>query len=564
MRKILLAIILLAGAANAALVINFEEPSGEYAFGTIPVLANFTNGSETITDASLKAELKKGNVVLDTEEMVRTGDLYSCSFNIEEGGDYTVRAFTTYLEESYESTRDFSVNSTRISIEIVSPENKTYMFSPEFKVNVLGAGKFVHGAEVSALVYRGGEEKEERLLPEGNGFYRASTDLIPGFYRIEVKASKDGQEVEEEVEFIVSGEVNGTFIPGEKIMTIERAPPLSSKYQVGSKTSINVLLIDKLTGEKMRVSDADVEAEVVTPSKTREIKLAYEDDMLNPKYTGELLLDEKGWYEISISAFLDGYSNATLEFTPINVGSEVIELPADMGCAEGICIKVHYPVMGETYPMNDTVPVRLQLLEDTDSKPPIDDAQVWAKNDQDEENLSYDKNGYYEGEIGPLQEGEQEVMFLAEWEDVAISNTTSFFVSPDRLKIALVNPKEGSNVTEEFVMLEVRVTDQEGEVIPGVNARAVITSPTKALSNPKLSRNAETGNYEEEYTFSEEGTHKVKVVVSKPGFVSATREFSFRHEKEEETMQFDSTAILVVVLLVGIVLVLLAVWKGLL
>jgi hypothetical protein len=550
-------------ASACAFEIGFDEPTGEYAYGTIPVVARFTNDSHAITNASLKAELLKGKVILDTKQMTRSGDKYTSSFSIEESGTYAIKASTSYGETLYENSTSFEVNSSKISLVIASPENKTYAASPPLKASVTAAKQFVHDATVNAIVYRSDVKYAELELPEGRNYYEQSTSLVPGFYKVVVTASSGGQKISGSVEFTITGEVNGTFIPGNMLLEIARAPPLANKYATGTKTEINVVLVDKASGQKLRKPEADVEARVLTPSATKEIKLAYKDDAVNPTYSTPLLLDEKGWYEIIIKASLQGYSNATLLFPPLKSGEEPLQLPADMGCANSMCLKLHAPASGETFPANETVKVRVQLLEDVEEHPPISGAKITARTGAEKAELSYEKNGYYTGELGPLQNGEYGLTVTADWQGKSVANTTSFTVSPDKLLIELVYPAQGENVTEEFITIQARVVDQGGEVVAGANARAIVTTPTNALHEAILERNAETGNYEASYTFSEGGAHKVKVVASKQGFVSASKEFSFDHwVAEQKPFSVSEQDILLIALLVGIIIVLLAVWKA--
>ncbi|MCD4740002.1 hypothetical protein K8R43_02280 [archaeon] len=554
----LLAIILLASAS--ALDINFEEPTGEYAYGTIPVIVQLIDNTTEIQDAELTAELREGNVVIETKELVK-GNTYTCSFEIKEAGSYTVKVYAEYNGSDYENSSSFKVTTSKLFLEITSPENKTYASSPDIKASVKAAGKFVHDAQVTAKI-NSDDTEIELTVPEGRSYYRAETELGPGYYQIIVTAEKDEQTVQETVDFTITGEINGVFIPGEQKMEIKRAAPVKSKYSVGSKTDINILLVNTATGEKLRKSNAIVEARVITPSIIKEIRLAYKDDQVNPMYTTPLLLDEKGWYEILVTASLEGYSNTSTVFPAIKAGEEVVPLPEAMGCANGFCMKIHAPDFGQTFPVNDTVSLKVQVLEDTNEHPPISDAEVIASTDSDSTTLEYEKNGYYSGEIGPLKEGGHEVTFTATWKDQLNSNSTSFYVSPSRLMIKLVYPMSGDNITEEYITVQVQVLDESGETVAGANARANIETPSKAVHNIDLARNAETGYYESSFTFTDAGVYSVKVIASEQGYVSNSKEFEFTHWKEEAQPLSLGDDWLLIVLIIGIAVVALAIWKA--
>lgn len=565
MKKAIALLLLLSTAT--AVEINFIEPSKtEYSFGEIPVKVEILNYTDFGNISSTTFELMRDNVILETKEAVEKDGMYVSSFSIETQGEYTLKA-TVKLDKDgeqsqYSNTTSFTINSSRIALSLVSPGNMTYASSPEIKVTVTASGVFVHSADVKAVIYSNGSKVTEFTVPEGRNYYRKTTSLTPGFYKLHVTASKDGQSVTDEVEFTITGEVNGTFIPGNKLLKINRISPVASKFEVGSKTDIIVQLIDVASGSKLRKPDADVEAKVITPSATRIIKLAFKDDIANPTYTTPLLLNEKGWYEIVVKANLKGYENATLYFPPIKVGKESVQLPAEMGCAQGICMKIITPKINDVLPINDTIKISVQLLQDTEEYPPISDATVTARVESENIQLEYQKNGNYYGELGPLKEGSYELTVMADWKDASISNTSVFMVSPNQLKIVPVVPTPGENVTEKGITVQVDVLDQDGDVVAGANVRAIITTPVGYVHDLRLKRNAETGHYEAKLTLTDVGTHSMKIIASEPGYVSAVKEFNFEYWEAEESLPFTQNELMLIVLIIGIVLVLLAIWKA--
>ncbi|MCD6414443.1 MAG: hypothetical protein J7L23_02330 [Candidatus Diapherotrites archaeon] len=567
MRKIIAFLILLT-ATSMALNITFIEPSNTtYSYGEIPIKIEVSNHTDLGNISSVSFELKRGNVVLQTKDATEEGEVYASSFTIETAGEYEVKATVKFDNDGgitqQSNTTTFEVNSSKMSIILTSPRNITYAYSPEIKLSVDAGGVFIHDVKVTATIYSNGSKLSELNVPEGRNYYRQSTNLTAGFYRMELTASKGSQTVSTDVEFTITGEVNGTFIPGNKLLNIVRISPASSKFELGSKTKIEVQLIDISTGGKLRRSDADVEAKVITPSETKNIKLAFDDDISNPSYSAPLLLNERGWYEIFLETHLKGYENASLHFPPIKVGKEAVVLPADMGCAQGICMKIKSPKANEIFPINETIGLSVQLLEDDEEHTPISDAKVTASAGSENVVLDYQKNGEYYAEIGPLEEGNYDLTIAADWKNVGVTNTSSFTVSPNQLHIVPVFPVQDENITEKSITVQVDVLDQADDVVAGVNVRAIITTPSGFSHDLKLKRNAETGHYEAKFTFADTGNHSVKLTAMEPGYVSATKDFSFSHcEKEEQLLSTGQDELLLIVIIVGIVLVLLAIWKA--
>jgi hypothetical protein len=108
------------------------------------------------------------------------------------------------------------------------------------------------------------------------------------------------------------------------------------------------------------------------------------------------------------------------------------------------------------------------------------------------------------------------------------------------------------------------VTDDYGETIPEANVRAVITGPDGSTKNIKMERDLETGYYQTPFTFQKQGNYSLRVVASKYGFVSGQEENRFNvFLPQEEPFAFGESQVLLLVLLIGVIVVALALWKAL-
>ena len=551
MKKVL-ALLLLVLAASAA-TLDLTEPTGEYAQGVIPVSARFEAG-ETVT-----FELLKGGMLLETKQYSSPTTDYSQSFNVTEQGTYTVRARISYNGTDYENTTSFDVTSSRIYLTILSPVDKTYYDSVQLEAEATQDNSFLHDADVTVVI---GESSYS--LPEGQNSYRLTVYLTPGYYTADFTASKGGESEAKSVSFVMGGEVTSgnetEYLPGTTPMEIRRVSPSRAQYSSGEEMEVTIYLLDN---QNERVAGADTAVVMKTPGGLEQ-QISLGETLVGGKtvYTVKYTFAEDGFYEVKATASKAGHKPAELYMPAIRVGEEAPELPEDVFCQYGMCIRVETPSETETYPDGTSVTMRVQLIEE--AVRPIADAVVTASWGNTTLELDYDWNGFYENITGNLTQGDHIVTFTASKGGVSVSKNITLHVSPDHLVIAPINPVPGGNSTDEFTTMQVRITDQNGEIVTGVNVRVIVTTPLTGTHTVQLSRNTGTGYYESEYTFADTGQYTLRLVASKIGFVSTEMVYTFDAVVAEEGFALTEEDVVIAALIIGVLLIIATLWKALL
>ena len=139
----------------------------------------------------------------------------------------------------------------------------------------------------------------------------------------------------------------------------------------------------------------------------------------------------------------------------------------------------------------------------------------------------------------------------------------TFLVSPHSLKIMPITPQMGENVTTSFTNIQVKLTDEGGEIVTGANVRAIIDTPTTGRRTVSLDRDVTTGYYKSKFTFGGKGTHTVKIVASKIGYVSGEQVYTFEASPPEEASPIGTQDIIVIALIIGVILVIATLWRAL-
>jgi autotransporter translocation and assembly factor TamB len=568
MKRLLVLLLLLAvtfvadeGNAASAMQVNVTEPSGTYYHGGIPIKAQLLDNSGNPIandDVDFRAALYKSNIKLDQITLGRSGEYYTGVFNILERGDYLVRFTVYWNDSSYTNSRSFKANSSQMYVSIAAPTNTTYNGDVPITVDVTMDNSFVHAAKVTAQI-----SSKEVDVPEGQNHYSTTMTLAAGHYEVTVKAEKDGQAAEAKQSFSVSGEIiaedNTTaYIPGPRVLTLKKITPDKGQYPVGDDLEISVMALDS---QNVKMEDAMVTASVKTPSQTLSLTLPLKDDPVNPKYTATIRLSESGYYEAHVTATKEGYTNASAYFGPFRAGVALPEMPEDVVCGVNYCMRITSPSGFETYPTSAPVELRAQVIERT-TITPVQDAALTVTIGSETFTLAYDWNGYYAISVNAT-EGEQNAEFLANWNGEVIKGNLSFIVSPHSLKLTPISPSIGQNVTAKFTTLQVKVTDEAGEIVTGANVRAIIRGADGASHTVTLERDVASGYYQSEYSFSGTGTHDVKLVASKAGFVSGEQLYSFIATMPEEQL-VTTQDIIIIALIAGVIIIIATLWRALL
>ena len=545
MRKIIALLLLVAFVSAAG--INFTEPSGTYGYGAIPVSLEFT-GNGTIT-----LQLVKDGLVLKTKTI---GEPYAASFEVLNRGTYEIRASAEYNETTYENSTTFEVNSSKIYITVLAPKNQTYSGTIPLEVVPQQDNSFLHKADVTVTV--GGKSY---TLPEGQNSYRSEASLTAGIYTAVIDVNGETAEVS----FTVAGkatEGNETiYLPGLGKMEIKRISPSRAGYVPGDSVDIAVYLLNQ---NAQRVSGATAEAIVKSPGGLRrEIPLQEMTISGKPVYKISYTFSRDGFYEVMVSAAKEGYENASLYMPPIKVGEEAPQLPEDVFCRQGICIRVESPSETETYPDGSTVGLRVQLVEEQ-AVSPIAGANVTASWGNTTQTLAYDWNGYYYNTSGNMDKGDYLITFHAESNGKSVEKNSTLHISPDQLVISAINPVPGGNVTTDFTTVQVKITDQAGEIVTDADIRAIITTPLTGTRTVPLSRNTATGYYEAEYTFANSGQYTLKIVASKIGYVSSEALYTIEVAKTPESIRLTEQDVVIGALIIGVLIVIATLWKALL
>ena len=549
----ILAILLLIAAASAA-AIQFTEPSGSYAYGSIPVAATFAEGQ------TLSFELVKDGILLETKTVSSTNTDYKTSFDTTEKGSYVVKATARYNETAYSGEAAFTVTTSKIYITIVKPVETTYSTTVPLELEASQDGSFLHSATVTAKI--GGTTT---TLPEGQNSYRATATLTPGYQTAVFTVAKGNQSATASVAFTVSGSItegNETvYVPGPAPLAIKRVSPTSAQYGLGESMELTVYLLDS---QNQRVSDATVIAVVKTPAgEEQSIPLVEKKVSGRTVYSNTYIFSQDGFYEAMIKADAPGYIKAEAYMPAIQSGEEAPELPKDVYCQQGLCVRVESPSEVETYPEGSNINMRIQVIEQTTAGP-VPDATVTASWAGTETPLEYDWNGYYQNETGNVSAGDYAIVFTVTREGITLTKNATLHVSPDALVIAPIYPAPGSNESNNFVTLQVQVTDPRGEVVTNANVRVMMTTPLTGTHTIPLSRNPSTGYYESEYTFSDQGQHTVKIVASKIGFVSSEAIYTFDVVMPQEGVHITEQDVVIAALIIGVVLIIVTLWKALL
>ena len=539
--------LLLIVAAVSAVGISFNGPSGSYNYGTIPVSMQF-GGS-----GSISVELIKDGIVLQTKSVEEP---YSTSFEILERGTYTLHATASYNGTNYENSTSFEVNNSKTYITILAPKNVTYTGTVPLEVVPQRDNSFLHDATVKVTV--GGTAY---TLPEGRNSYRSEAALPAGIYDAVVTVGGESASVE----FTVAGEITEgnktSYLPGLGTMEIKRTSPNRAEYMPGDSTEIAVYLVSQ---SAERVDGAKVVATVKSPDGlVQEIPLQRVAVAGKPVYRVNYAFSQDGFYEMMVSAVKAGYSNASLYMPPIKVGEEAPQLPKDVVCQNGLCIRVETPSETDTYPDGSNIPMRVQLVEEQ-TVGPVAGATMYAKWDNNSLPLGYDWNGYYQNTSENMSAGNYLVTFHAEKGGVVVEKNVTLHLSPDQLVISAINPVPGGNVTTDFTAMQMKVADQNGEIVTNADVRVIVTTPLTGTRTVPLSRNTATGYYEGEYTFADGGQYTLKVVASKIGYVSSEALYTIDVIKAPEEMHLTEQDVVIGALIVGVLLVIATLWKALL
>lgn len=436
-----------------------------------------------------------------------------------------------------------------INITIHSPVNTTtYEGEFEIRVELTANNSFVSNATVTATI--NGQTFD---VPEGQNYYRTNVELDPGEKTLTIRASKNNTESIESMDFIVRGfigEGNETeYVPGPLPLFIEKISPSVAKYPRGETLLISVHVLDI---KNAKLANVTVNAFIKTPTQNTTIGLTYISE-INPRYEAEFVLTEDGFHEVQITAQKNGYEEATEFYAPIKVGEDPEQAGEGFECFNFVCLRIVSPVDELTVDLNSTIELEVQVLEEIGATP-INDALVSVLVDGQLLTMTYQNNGLYTILAGPLSQGEYEIKYTAEKNNRSVSATSVLIVSPNRIVITPIYPLSGTNITEQAVLVKVRVVDQLGEIVSGANIRGVIEGPTGSHT-VELTRNATTGIYESFYTFAELGTYDLKFVGSKRGFVTGTSQISFEISFEEEGINVTDQTIATIAIILGIIIV---------
>ena len=539
-------------AASAA-GLHLTEPSGSHGHGKILASATFYAG-ETVT-----FELMGDSGMIESKQVDSVTQAYSIHFTINEKGSYSVKASGTFNGTAYENTTSFEVTTSKMYFTITAPEGGIYSGAVPLEATLEQDSSFLHGADVTATI--GGEEYS---LPEAQNSYRSVVELGAGNYTAVFTAEKAGQTESASVSFIVAGAVaegnETTYLPGLKVMELKRVSPSRAKFGPGEEMLVSVYLQDM---QNQRVGGADVRATVLTPAGTEQ-ELVLTEKLVGGKtvYEVDYLFAEDGFYEVLVTGNAPGYREAELYVPTIHAGADAPELPDDVFCQYGLCIRVESPSEVETYPEGSAVQFNVQLIDEAAS--PVGDAKTTAEFAGKKINLGYDWNGYYANWTGNLSQGDYAVKITASKGGVAVSKNITLHVSPDTLVISPLNPVPGGNVSADFTTVQVKITDQDGETVTGANVRAVVTTPLTGTHTVQLARNTATGFYESEYAFADSGQYTLKLVASKIGYVSSESIYTFEAVVEEEGFALTEEDVVIAALIIGVLLIIATLWKALL
>jgi nitrogen fixation protein FixH len=558
--KWLLALLLLLAAASA-LELNVTKPIGVYSAGSIPVEATLKDSGLVITNATVTAALKDSRgLTLETKGLAYSSSTqsYAGFFTVEKKGDYTAGVTAAYSGATLTESNVFSVNTSKITMNVLSPVNKTYdTGSVLIEVELFSENLFVHGATVTARA--GGKSF---AVPEGQNSYRLEASFDPGFYAMTIDAVKGAEKATSEVSFSVAGAVvsdgQTVYIPGPKGMGIQKVAPTRGQYTPGEESQIAVFVVD-FKGQ--RVKDASVTAFIRTPTKNYTLPLLLESESF-PRYFADVTFSEEGWWEITVTAKKPGFFDAVTRYGLINVGTAKPQLPKTAVCAQGLCIDILSPAGDVTYPVGQTVELRGQVFDQT-TVTPLSDASVSVDIGGTVYGLVYDWNGMYANFTEPLGQGDYVASFTATRGPAAVTANKTFTVSPNTLSVSPINPLPDSNVTGSVATFQLKVTDQNGDIVVDANVRIVLSTPT-AVHTVTLLRNVTSGYYESPYTFSDAGEHTAKVVASKRGYVSGETSFDFEVVFEKPQFQLTERDVVLLAVIAGVIIVIATLWKALL
>jgi len=345
-------------------------------------------------------------------------------------------------------------------------------------------------------------------------------------------------------------------------MEMHLLDPTQGQYPLGYKGEVNVFFTD-YTGAKMKNSNITATANIKTPTQEYVEILEYKDDLLVPKYSADIMFSESGYYYVKVNAELQGYQSASKSFSPILVGEQNVPLPEGTECENDVCLNTMEPEEYGTYAMAEQAEIRVQVIEEEGNHNPITDTEVSATIGGTLVELEYEYNGMYVGALPLLEEGTYTIVFTASAGNNTVSKQMTVFISPHALSIKPIYPRAGDNVTVETVVLQVEVTDEAMDIVPGANTRVIVTSPSTGAHTIPLERNVETGYYEASYTFSDAGQHSMKVTTSKQGHVSGETYLVFEVAIIPEEFIFQERDLLVVLVSIGILVILITVGKAL-
>jgi hypothetical protein len=556
---------------TSRLVMKFLKPKANFAYepGEVEVEIEPWYEGKKANDAEIDVDLYNSRDELLTRHRVNSSNDFKTSFLTLNKDEYGIVARSHYKGENFANETYFRITETGLTVRIMKPVMDGHYGAGRVDVEakVYKNGEITKNVDqVSAKLFRGTQVvKDDTEL--GYGWYTYSghfgIDEL-GAYRIRATATLGINKEIDSVYFFVYEKVEGGIIgpgyglPGKRL-DMKVLSPDYSYYVQGQEVPITV----ELKNEEGRiVDDADVTANIYFEGEELDVeRLEYDENV--EKYTESYILIGLGEYEMVMIAEKPGYSDAeeTLEIGTIESFGRGF-IPREGLGEEFLTLFIMSPDPNTPYPDDSTVEVRAQVLGVNNTL--VTNARVTAEIQGIITEMQYGRNGEYYAMVGPYSRGVYTVKVKAEKAPYTVTKNTTMMIASERANVDIFYPDDDGIVTQEAIQMRVGVTDNRGEVLTDAEVQGILSTPSKVHERISFYRDVSTGEYVTMYTFDERGTHVLKAVGYRPGYLSSEDVIEFDVRMPERGLAFIGiNELLLAGIAIGIIIILVTLIKAL-
>ncbi|RLG21074.1 hypothetical protein DRN74_03495 [Candidatus Micrarchaeota archaeon] len=449
-------------------------------------------------------------------------------------------------------------NQSQLELMIDSPANNSEI-TPSSKLDLVAhlllLGNVIREGNLTVTLKRGSVEVEKtELHPDKHGFYRGSLDIPDkeALYELVFDYEKKPWTKESKIYLNVSAAARNISLG--RAMKIDIISPKAMTYEIGENMSISVRVYDSRASI---ITDANLSARIFRGNvEIDRVSIPY----VKYVYVKPYNFTGAGNYKIIIEAKAASLkASAERRFTISKAALENISQEGPLR------VDIISP-KSDVYPENSSIMVLAKVSYEGD---PVNNANVTASFGGRLIQMRYHRFGEYVAVLPPRETGRYELWVQAEYNNYSARDKVEFMLSKNLISVRVKHPENNSalNFTDgQKLLIRADVLDIRGDVVVNAEVITHIREPTGRVHEMRAFQDPNTGEYITIFYPNDNGVYHISITASKPGYVSGVQESSFTITFREKSWLAAMTwkTLLTLLLLMGIILILLAIVKGLL